>query len=318
LPSEEFVRQAESLKAPTLVIGHAMVGSSLFWMGELEDALVHMQKAASFYSPEQHRALTFLFGHEPGMYAEVYVAFTLWFLGYPDQALEHTETFLRYGLEVGHAQSKAFALSCAATIHQWRRDVPQVIRFTDEGITFSTEQGLPFWLGIMMVNHGWARAEQGDAIEGIDEMHRGLELFRSTGAELTIASSLCRVGEAYQKAGKAADGLAVLNNDPAWGADREERCWEADLCRIKGELLRDAGGDASEVEALFHRGIEIARRQKAKSLELRAITSLARWWSQRGKIAEAQQMLEEIYGWFTEGFDTADLKDAGDLLEELS
>jgi tetratricopeptide (TPR) repeat protein len=315
---EEFVRLAESLNAPTLVIGHAMVGSSLFWMGELEQGLVHVQKAVSLYLPEDHRALTFMFGHEPGMYAEVYIAFTLWLLGYPDQALAHTQKFLRYGVDVGHGQSKAFALSCAATIHQWRRDVPQVIKFTDEGIAFSAEQGLPFWLGIMTVNRGWARAEQEDSIEGINEMHRGFELFRATGAEITLASHLCRLAEAYQKARKPQEGLKVLANDPAWGEGREERCWEADLYRIKGELLRDTGADAAEVEAFFQKGIEIARHQKAKSLELRAVMSLSRLWRRQEKRAEARQILGEIYGWFTEGFDTGDLRDAGLLLQGLS
>jgi predicted ATPase len=170
----------------------------------------------------------------------------------------------------------------------------------------------------MTVTRGWARAEQGEAIEGIVEMRRGLADFRATGAEITVASHLVRLGEAYGKAGQPREGLAVFTEDPALGEDGEERCWEADLYRIKGELLLDAGSDASEVEVLFNKAIEIARRQNAKSLELRAALSLAKLWRQQGKRSEARQLLADIYNWFTEGFETADLKAARKLLSELA
>jgi len=315
---EEFVRLAETVKSPTLVIGHAMIGASLYWMGDLEKALSHLRKSTSLYSPAQHRVLTWMYGHEPGMYAEVFLAFTLWLLGYPEQALAHTKEFLRLGLEASHAQSKAFALSCAATIYQGDGDSVRVIELADQGLAFSAEQGLPFWRGIMTVTRGWAKAEQGKAIEGIVEMRRGLADFRATGAEVTVASHLCRLADAYQIAGLPREGLAVLAEDPAFVEGSEERCWEADLYRLKGELMLDTGNAASEVEGLFNKAIEIARRQKAKSLELRAVMSLAKLWQQQGKRSEAQQLLAEIYNWFTEGFDTPDLKAARQLLSELS
>ena len=315
---EEFVRLAETVKAPALVIGQAMVGSAFFWMGDLENALDNLQHSVSLYSPAEHRVLTWMYGHEPGMYAEVFLAFTLWLLGYPEQAVAHTKEFLRLGFDAAHAQSKAFALSCAATIYQWYGDSVRVAELADEGLAFSGEQGLPFWRGIMTVTRGWARAEQGEAIEGIAEMRRGLADFRATGAEITVASHLVRLGEAYGKAGQPREGLAVLREDPALGEDREERCWEADLYRIKGELLLDSGSDVAEVEVLFNKAIEIARCQKAKSIELRGAMSLARLWQQQSKGPEARQLLADIYNWFTEGFETADLKAARQLLSELS
>ena len=287
-------------------------------MGDLEGALACMQQSLSIYSPAKHRVLTWTYGHEPGMYAEVFLAFTLWLLGYPEQALAHTKEFLRLGLEAGHAQSKAFALSCAATIYQWYGDSVRVTELADEGLAFCGEQGLPFWRGIMTVTRGWARAEQGEAIDGIAEMRRGLADFRATGAEITVASHLVRLGEAYGKTGQPSKGLAILTEDPALAEDKEERCWEADLYRIKGELLLDLGAAASEVEVLFNKGLEIARRQKAKSIELKGAMSLARLWQQQGKRAEAQQLLADNYNWFTEGFEMADLKAARKLLSELS
>jgi len=316
--AEEFVRLAETLEAPALPIGYAMLGSSFFWIGDLENALDYLRRSSSLYSPAEHRVLTWMYGHEPGMYAEVFLAFTLWLLGYADQALAHTEEFLRLGLEARHAQSKAFALSCAATIYQWYGDPVRVTELADEGLAFSEEQGMPFWRGIMMVTRGWAKAEQGKAFEGIAEMRRGLADFRATGAEITVASHLVRLSEAYRKAGQPSEGLAVLTQDPALGEAKEERCWEADLCRMKGELLLDTGSDAAEVEDWFKRGIEIARSQKAKSLELRAAMSLAKLWQQQGKRAEAQELLAEVYSWFTEGFEMADLRVARKLLSELS
>jgi len=315
---EEFVHLAETLKAPSLVIGYAMVGSSLFWMGDLEKALDHLRQSVSVYSPPEHRELTWMYAHEPGMYAEVFLAFTLWLLGYADQALRHTKEFLRLGLEASHAQSKAFALSCAATIYQWYGDPVRVTELANEGLAFCGEQGLPFWRGIMTVTRGWARAEQGEAIDGIAEMRRGLAAFRATGAEITVASHLVRLGEAYGKAGQPRKGLALLTEDPALAADKEERCWEADLYRIKGELLLDAGAVASEVEVLFNQAIEIARRQRAKSIEIRAAMSLAKLWQQQGKRADAQQLLADTYNWFTEGFETADLEAARKLFNDLS
>src|SRR5262245_52370141 len=315
---DEFLHLGVQAKAPTLGIGHAMVGSCLFWMGDLENALSHLQHSASLYSPAEHRVLTWMYGHEPGMYAEVFLAFTLWLLGYAEQAIAHTKEFLRLGLEASHAQSKAFALSCAATIYQWYGDSVRVTELADEGLAFSGEQGLPFWRGIMTVTRGWARAEQGEAIDGIAEMRRGLADFRATGAEITVASHLVRLAEAYGRAGQPVEGLAVVTEDPALAEDKEERCWEADLYRIKGELWLAARSDASAVERLFNKAIETARRHKSKSLELKGAMSLAKLWQQQGKRAEGRQLLADIYNWFTEGFETPDLKAARKLLSELS
>src|SRR5439155_19431026 len=163
------------------------------------------------------------------------------------------------GLEASHAQSKAFALSCAATIYQWYGDSVRVIELADEGLAFSGEQGLPFWRGIMTVTRGWARAEQGEAIDGIAEMRRGLAAFRATGAEITVASHLCRLGEAYGKAGQPREGLAVLREDPALGEDSEERCCEEDLYHTNGELLFVAGSDVYTVDVMLYMTSELVR-----------------------------------------------------------
>jgi serine/threonine protein kinase/tetratricopeptide (TPR) repeat protein len=314
---EEFLRLAERLQGPTVVVGHICVGTPLYCLGEFDQARRHAQQSASSYRAAEHRFLTWLYGQDPGTMAELYVSWTLWMLGHPDQAISHGLECLRLGREISHANSRAFALIGAATTYQYCRDWQRVRDLAEEAIAVCAEHGLPFWNGLATVLRGRAMVGQGETAEGIEETRRGITHFRSTGAEILLSCDLCVLAEAYGKTRQPREGLAVLAEAQALVERNEERCWEAELYRLKGELGREAGWTASEVEACFHQAIEIARRQQAKSWELRAVVSLSRWWQRRGRRAEARQILADIYGWFTEGFDTADLKQAKALLEEL-
>ncbi len=315
--SEEFLSLAERLQGPTLMVAYTHVGSSLYYLGELEQAHDHFQQSASRYRPVEHRPLTWIYGHEPGMIAELYLGLTLWLLGQCDQALVHGRESLRLSREVSHANSRAFASTCVASIYQCCGDLERGAELAEEGAALSAEQGLPHWLGQATVARGWVKVGRGHFAEGIEAIRWGIAAFRFTGAEIHVTYHLSLLAEAYKRAGQPGEGLAVLAEAQALVEKNEERFWEAELYRLKGELLRGTGGAASEVEACFHRAIEIARRQQAKSLELRSAMSLARLWQQQGKLGEAQQMLAGIYGWFTEGFDTADLKQAKSFLDEL-
>ncbi len=315
---EELLRLAERLQDPAIVVGHIRVGIPLYYLGELEPSRDHLQQSAALYSATQHRFLTWRYGQEPGMSAEVYLSQVLWLLGYPEQSRAHGLAAIRLGREVAHANSRGYALTYAAMTYQFRQDGPRVRELTDEVVAFSAEHGLPVWLGVGTLLRGWAMVRQGEAAAGIAEMRRGLAIFRATGAEAFLNYQLCLLAEAYGKARQLGAGLAVLEEAQALVEKNEERFWEAELYRLKGELLLGMGGDASEIEACFHQAIEIARRQQAKSLELRGVMSLRRWQQQQGQSAAAQPLLAEIYGWFTEGFDTRDLQDAKALLEELS
>jgi predicted ATPase len=179
------------------------------------------------------------------------------------------------------------------------------------------------------MHRGWARVEQGQIEEGIVQIRQGLVAYQATGAEVAVSYFLARLAEAYGKVGQVEEGLALLDEALTAVDKREERWWEAELYRIKGELLRQkVSADyadleqkvkmEAEAETCFHKALEVARRQQAKSLELRAAMSLGRLWQKQGKKEEARLMLGEVYGWFTEGFDTMDLKEAKILLEELS
>jgi predicted ATPase len=287
----------------------------LFFMAGLDEARRKFERGISIYDAAQHRPLTWFYGGEPGMVCHNYLAWTLWLQGYPDQALEQSREAIRLGREVTQAQSQAQALAASALLHQYRRETQQTLELAEAAITLASEQGLALWLGWGTILRGWAMTEQGQTAEGIERIRRGIEGTRATGAGMWQTYLLCLLAEAYGKAGQADEGLAALAEVPGLIEKSEERYWEAEVQRTRGELLKLHGASASEIEACFHQAIGIARRQGAKSLELRAATSLARL---QGKHEAARRMLAEIYGWFTEGFDTPDLKEAQTLLEALS
>ena len=220
--------------------------------------------------------------------------------------------------ELTHPFSLAFALTMAAVVHQFRREVQAVQERAEALIALSTEQGFPQWLAYGTILRGWALTAQGEGAEGIAQIHQGLVARRAMGAELQRPYFLSLLAEAYGKVGQPEEGLTVLVEALAL-VESMERHWEAELHRRKGELLlMQQGQKVGEAEECFRQALDIARRQQAKSLELRAAMSLSRLWQQQGKQEEAHQLLAEIYAWFTEGFDTADLKEAKILLEELA
>ena len=182
----------------------------------------------------------------------------------------------------------------------------------------SAEQRNPTFLGFGMVYHGWAQAAQDQVEEGIAEVHQGITAFRATGARTWIPHFLGLQAETYARANRIDDGLASVAEALALADKTEQHCWQAELNRIKGELLLAAStNNHTEAENCFSQALDIARRQQAKSWELRAAVSLGHLWRQQGKVEEAHKMLSEIYGWFTEGFDTSDLKEAKALLDDL-
>ena len=207
---------------------------------------------------------------------------------------------------------------CAAIIHQFRREV----RFTQEraeaAISLTTEQRFLHWRAYGSLLRGWALVKQGQTREGIAQMHQSMQALRATGAEGGRPSILALFAEAYGTTGEPEAGLAVLTETLTLVDTTGERWYESDLYRLKGELLLQQNSDnQAEAETCFAQAMAIAQNQQAKSFELRAATSLARLWQQQGKRNEARQLLGDVYYWFTEGFDTADLQDAKALLEGL-
>ena len=258
------------------------------------------------------------------MLCRLYAAFALWHLGYPDQALKRINEALTLAQEISHPYSLAFALFIAAWVHQYRREEYAVQRRVEEMLRLCHEHRFPFWLAEGTILQGWVLVEQGKCEEGVGHIRQGVAAHRDTGVKLARPYFLAVLAEAYRKVGQGEEASAVLTEALAMVKHKGERMWEAELDRLKGELMltqssvqRRESRVQKEAEECFQQAIEIARQQQAKSLELRAAMSLSRLWQQQGKKTEAHQMLVDIYNWFTEGFDTKDLQEAKALLHEL-
>jgi predicted ATPase len=302
-----------------LLVAHHVLGDTLVWLGEFAGARAHLEQGMVLYHPQQHRAHAFLYGYDSGVHGLSFGAWALWYLGYPDQALRRVHDALRLAQDVSHPFSLGFALAFAAWLHQLRREGHAAHERAAALIALATDQGFPFWDSWGTVLRGWALAEQGQCAEGIAQLRQGIAAWRATGAALQLPYYLALLVEAYGKAGQAEEGLRVLAEALAAVHTTGERQHEAELHRLKGALLlAQDGADAQEAERCFRQAMDVACQQQAKSLELRAATSLSRLWQQQGNCAEAHKLLAPIYGWFTEGFDTADLQEAKALLETLA
>ena len=221
--------------------------------------------------------------------------------------------------ELSHPYSLAFARCHAAFVYQFCRQVPAVHEQAEATIALSTEQGFPFWAATGTSFRGWALAMQDQGAEGMAQVRHGIAAWRDIGAALAIPHFYTMLAEVYDHLGHTEDGLQALAEAHTLVEQHEERWWEAEVHRLRGVLLlQQPGTSPAEAEAWLQRALDVARRQEAKSLELRAAMSLSRLWQQQGKQAEARALLAPVYGWFTEGFDTVDLQEAKALLVELA
>jgi predicted ATPase len=258
-------------------------------------------------------------GIDPGVACRAFAAVTLWLLGYPEQALTHLHDALALAHELSHPYSLAYARCRVAFVFQFCRAVPAVYEQAEAAIALSNEQGFPQWAAYGTSFRGWALAMQGQHEEGIAQVHQGITALRATGAALFVPYFCTFLVDDCAHLGHPEDGLQALAEAHTLVEQHEERWWEAEIHRLRGVLLlRQTGTSQAEAETWLRRALNVASRQEAKSLELRAAMSLSRLWQQQGKQTEAHELLAPIYGWFTEGFDTADLQEARALLEALS
>jgi adenylate cyclase len=298
-----------------------MHGEILYYLGEFAQAQEHCEQGLALCDLQQRRSHVFLYGNDTGILGIVVEGLALWHLGYPDRALKRAREGLTLAQELSHPFSLAVALYLTAALHQLRREVQTVQERVETLLGISAERRFALFLAWGAALRGWALAEQGEIEEGIAQMEQGLAAWRTTGGEVWLPIPLSFLAEAYGKVGKTEEGLALLTEGLGLADKNEERCWEAELHRLKGELLlKQNEGEMRfhDAETCFRQALEVARPQSAKSWELRAAMSLSHLWQKQGRGAEARKLLQEIYGWFTEGFDTPDLKEAKTLLEELS
>jgi predicted ATPase len=221
--------------------------------------------------------------------------------------------------QLSYPYSLGFARCEAAIVSQLRRDVSAVREHAEAAVALATEQGFPLWEALGTSLRGWALAMQGQREEGLVQVRQGAAAFRATGAVLRIPYLCTLMVDVSAHLGHPEEGLQALAEARTLVQQHEERLWAAEIARLRGVLLlRQTGTPQAEAEACFQQALGVAHRQQAKSLELRAATSLSRLWQQQGKRDEARELLAPVYGWFTEGIDTADLHDAKALIEELS
>jgi predicted ATPase len=310
-----------------LVLAHWMLGATLSLRGDLlkaraylEEGIVLATRAATItsYDPQQHQSLVLSYGTHPTLACYAHESWALWILGYPARAMQRNQEVLTTVQPLTHQPMRGICHNMGATLYVWCREGQIVQALAETAIALSAEHGLAYHLA-------WGTALRGVALlmqhheDGLEQLQQGLSAYQGTQVRLFTPYLLALLAETYGKRGKVEAGLRTLAEAflivDAFGS----YFLEAELYRLKGELLlRQSSDNAAAVETCFHHALDIARSQQAKSLELRAAMSLSRLWQQQGKRQEAHDLLASVYNWFTEGFDTADLKDAKVLLDELA
>jgi class 3 adenylate cyclase/predicted ATPase len=314
---KQLLALAETVQDPALlVVAHQALGTTLYFMGEFVEARSHLEQGIALYE-RRRDARAAVYGQDPGVVCLATLGRALWALGYPDAAVKRTEESVALARQLAHPFSLAFALYFAAVVHQYRQEWQATQAHADALMALSTEQGFTQRIAQGRILLGWALVAQGREIDGIAQLRQSVTAYIATGADLGRSSYLALLAEAYGKTGQVDDGLAAL--DEAFTAvDEHGICFnEAELHRLRADLLVQRG-DVAEGEAYFGRALDVARRQRARSLELRAATSLGRLWQAQGKSAAARDALVGTYGWFTEGFDTVDLQAARAVFEGVA
>jgi predicted ATPase len=317
---EQLLDLGQRLHDPLLILGaNRMLGDTLFWLGELPAARAHFARAIALYNSHRQRSALSFYGYDEGVFGHSYAALVTWLMGHPDQGLTKAKEALTLAQELAHPYSIAAALAFASRLHLYRRDLAIAKQYAEACIALSQEGGFAFWLIRGNLLLGRLRVDEGHCENGIAQIRQGLASYQAMGAGLGRSDFLGLLAEACAQTGRIQEGLTVLDEALAWMHKSAERNCEAELYRLKAELLLQTdSAKYPQVESCFRYGLQVAREQSAKSWELRAAISLARLLANHGRRHEARGMLAEIYNWFTEGFDTADLKDARALLDELT
>jgi adenylate cyclase len=301
-----------------ILVAHYGLAAILLFMAEVDTALIHAEHGIDVYDPKQHHILASLIvGHDPGAQCLETAAWALWALGYPDQARLRMQEALSLAEELSHPYTSAWAHHFESVLQSCVRDWHAVLESAEVVRGISNEWTYPITEAYSACARGLALAKTGQAEEGIAQLRRGISDLLAAEVRIGISSQYTWLADAHFEAGQMDEGLRTVEEGLAYVAVSQERYREAELHRLKGELLRQQG-EATAAEAGFQHAIEVAHQHGTKSWELRATMSLARLWRAQGKQEKARRRLEKVYAWFTEGFDTADLKDAQVLLDELS
>ena len=303
------------------VIAHGWVGVSLLSGGHFHEALQHCERGRTLFAPLACAAGTFEIGFSPGVLCYSYAAWGVWIMGFPARAAWYNDEALRLAEMSAHANTIVWALGYSAWLHQMLGDVAVTREAAERGSALSREHGFPLWEGWIAIPLGWALAREGEVETGLVRSRWGAQVYLDTCGEWSSPYALGVQADIEWQAGRPAAGLELVERALATVARNGERWYEAELLRLRGELTLASTPEVEEravqAEQSFQCALEVAVQQGAKSWELRAATSLARIWARTGRRRAAQTLLADCYAWFTEGFDSADLRAASALLDQL-
>ena len=312
--AEEFLQLSERLPYPGLALrGHWALETTFLHLGQFDLALDHFEKALAIYDPTQHREDSFLYALNPGVAMPCFAAWALWYSGLPDQSLERIEEALVRARELSEPHGLAHAALFASVLYQLRRDTLMAQYYAEAVIDISREHGLALYGAMAMIMQAWAASKFDGAREAMDQIRESLAALGATGTLLVRPHFLALLAEVLSKNNEIDEALLLLDEAVDLVHRKGERYYEAELYRLRGELLLKA--NHANAEDCFKRSLAIAESQKAKAWQLRTALSLARLYRSQGKAGEARNLLAPIYESFTEGFETDDLRDAGVLLQ---
>ncbi|MFP5286375.1 MAG: hypothetical protein ACLGI9_11610, partial [Thermoanaerobaculia bacterium] len=308
--AQQLLRLAESADDPvTLLSSHQAMGFTSMVLGDLPQARVYLERGITFYDRERARAAPLLAGPQPAVECLGNLSWVLWFLGHPDQALARSREMLAVARELGQPFSIACALFFAGELRAFRREPEEVLPINEELLELSTRQEFPYWRVMGTAQRGWLRTQEGKAEEGVADIRAGSQY----GGLRRDPHVFAFLAEAYRSLGRTAEALDALDGSVDM-VDAGQTLYQAELHRLRGELLAAQGASEEEVVDQLACALGVARQQSSRALELRAATSLARRWAAAGRRAEAREVLEPVYGAFTEGLETADLVEAREVL----
>ncbi len=322
--ADQLLELARDADDPNLLLqGHLATAITRFYRGELAATRAHTREGLEYYDVKRDHSLVSVAGLDVGVVGHAYDALSLWLVGYPDQARHALAKGLKLAHELGHPYTHAWVLIMAAIFHTLERDMEAADAQAGAAIARATEFGFAQLVAWGSILQGLKLAEQGQYESSMAQMTKGLENYKASGLEVRLPFYLAQLAEVHRQSGVEEDGMAILDEALEISRRRGDAWYEAELHRLMGELSAPSQGAQAtaparrKAEACFHKSLEIARRQSAKSLELRTAISLAQLWQRHDKRVEARQLLSDIYNSFSEGFDTKDLQEAKALLEEL-
>jgi predicted ATPase len=299
-----------------LAIGHRLTASSLLVAGEIAKAREHFDSASALYDADKHRPLVARIGHDLGVMTLCHRGIDLWLLGYPDAARADIDRALSEAREFQHAATLMYALNYNSIVNALRRDIANAQ--VDELLALADERGALFWKASGGLIKSWLFLLEGHASDAVTSFSSAIPIYRSTGATIFVPLFLSMLGRAFAERRQFDPARRCIGEAIALAETSGERWFDAEIYRIGGEIeLGSSEPKGPNAQRYFEQALDVARAQQARSLELRAAVSLARLWRGQGRRTEARDLLAPVYEWFTEGFDTLDLKEAKALLEEV-